>query len=70
MELPKNGDLVIGGRDKKTTPESTNKGPLKKDDFNRKYIFQPLILSNFQGTFDSFPGCNPLEGNIYLVYKR
>ena len=29
---------------KKLTPVKTNKCPIKKDYFNRKYIFQPLFL--------------------------
>ena len=41
--------------------------PLKRDHFNRKYIFQPSI---FRGHV-SFPECIPFKGaeNIFLIYS-
>ena len=41
------------------TPPKTNECPLKRDDFNRKYIFQPLI---FRGHV-SFPGGRSFWGH-------
>ena len=41
----------------KITPLKTNECPLKRDHFNRKYIFQPLILRGHV----SFPGSTPSE---------
>ena len=33
--------------DQETTPQKTNESPLKRDDFNRKYIFQPSFFRGY-----------------------